>query len=93
MLAKMLHFQCLQRRALCSATTTAINDLLLQIMVSYMATMCTIPYHKKHIGEVDERWQALDTALVNLNPSIRFTNAKFFESKLPRRLLYRSQVY
>ncbi|KAL2037318.1 hypothetical protein N7G274_010007 [Stereocaulon virgatum] len=45
-----------------------------------------------HIGEIDERWQALDIALVKLNPSVRFTNAKYFESKVPRRLLYRSQI-
>ncbi|KAL9099006.1 MAG: hypothetical protein Q9163_005432 [Psora crenata] len=45
-----------------------------------------------HIGEIDERWQALDIALVKLNPSVRFTNANYFESKVPRLLLYRSQV-
>ena len=45
-----------------------------------------------HIGEIDERWQALDIALVKLDPSVRFTNANYFESKAPKRLLYRSQV-
>lgn len=45
-----------------------------------------------HIGEIDERYQALDIALVKLNPSVKFTNANYFESKVPRRLLYRSQV-
>ncbi|KAL8918001.1 MAG: hypothetical protein Q9172_005592 [Xanthocarpia lactea] len=45
-----------------------------------------------HIGEIDERWQALDIALVKLNPSVRFTNTNYFESKVPRRLLYRSQI-
>ena len=47
---------------------------------------------RTHIGEIDERWQALDIALVKLNPSVRFTNANYFESNEPRRLLYRSQV-
>ncbi|KAI4212427.1 MAG: hypothetical protein LQ351_004859 [Letrouitia transgressa] len=46
----------------------------------------------KHIGEINERWHALDIALVTLNPSVRFTNANYFESKVPRRLLYRGQV-
>ncbi|KAL8859232.1 MAG: hypothetical protein Q9178_004170 [Gyalolechia marmorata] len=44
------------------------------------------------IGEIDERYQALDIALVKLNPSVKFTNTNYFESKAPRHLLYRSQI-
>ncbi|MCJ1427481.1 hypothetical protein MMC29_005384, partial [Sticta canariensis] len=39
------------------------------------------------IGVVRERYDAEDVGLVELNPSIRFTNRKYFEATPPRRLL------
>lgn len=44
------------------------------------------------IGEIDERWQALDIALVKLNPLISFTNQMYFEAKVPRRLLRSNEI-
>lgn len=44
------------------------------------------------IGEIDERWEALDIALVRLNPSISFTNQMYFEAKVPRRLLRSNEI-
>lgn len=44
------------------------------------------------IGEIDERWKALDIALVKLNASIPFTNQKCFEAKAPRRLLRSDEI-
>ena len=44
------------------------------------------------IGEIEERWEALDVALVKLNPSISFTNQMYFESKVPRRLLRSNEI-
>ena len=40
-----------------------------------------------HIGEIDERFEHLDIALVKLHPSVNFTNKTYFEVKAPRRLL------
>ena len=39
------------------------------------------------IGEIAERFDSLDIALVKLDPSINFTNALYFEAKRPRRFL------
>lgn len=44
------------------------------------------------IGEIDERWEHLDIALVKLNPSINFTNKTYFEAKAPRRLLSSHEI-
>ncbi|MCJ1483397.1 hypothetical protein MMC06_003564 [Schaereria dolodes] len=48
-------------------------------------------YHPDHngnvIGGVRERAQAMDIALVELNPSVAFSNSKYFQAKPPRRLL------
>lgn len=44
------------------------------------------------IGEIEERWEALDIALVKLNPSIPFTNQMYFEAKVPRRLLRSNEI-
>ena len=44
------------------------------------------------IGEIVERWEALDIALVRLNPSVRFDNNTYFESKIPRRLLRSAEI-
>jgi hypothetical protein len=45
-----------------------------------------------HIGEIDERFEHLDIALVKLNPSIKFTNTTYFEAKGPRRLLRSREI-
>ena len=42
------------------------------------------------IGEITEGWLAQDTALVNLDPSVSFSNNSYFEAQLPKQLL-RSQ--
>ena len=39
------------------------------------------------IGNIRERYDAQDIALVELNPSIRFTNSSYFDAIPPRRLL------
>ncbi|KAI9677216.1 MAG: hypothetical protein M1829_002790 [Trizodia sp. TS-e1964] len=39
------------------------------------------------IGEVVERWLALDTGLVKLDPSINFRNDDYFEASSPKRLM------
>ena len=39
------------------------------------------------IGRINERWESLDIALVDLNPSVHFTNDNHFGTKRPRRLL------
>lgn len=44
------------------------------------------------IGEIDERWEHLDIALVKLNPSVKFTNSTYFEAKVPRRLLRAHEI-
>ena len=53
-------------------------------------------YHPSHtgrrIGEIDERWEALDIALVKLDPSITFSNQLYFEAKPPKKLLRSSQT-
>ncbi|MCJ1484217.1 hypothetical protein MMC06_004385 [Schaereria dolodes] len=53
-------------------------------------------YHPFHtgcrIGEIDERWEALNIALVKLDHSIAFSNQPYFEAKPPKRLLRQSQV-
>ncbi len=53
-------------------------------------------FHPAHsgtqIGEIDERWKALDIALVKLNPSISFTNNMYFEANVPRRLLRSNEI-
>ena len=46
----------------------------------------------RHIGEIDERFEHLDIALVKLNPSVKFTNATYFEAKRPRRLLRSQEI-
>jgi hypothetical protein len=46
----------------------------------------------RHIGEIDERFDYLDIALVKLNPAIKFTNATYFEAKRPRRLLRSQEI-
>jgi len=40
-----------------------------------------------HIGEITERFEALDVAIVQLYPSISFSNLQYFEAEAPRRLL------
>ena len=40
-----------------------------------------------HIGEISERFEALDVALVQLYPSISFSNLQYFEVEALRRLL------
>jgi hypothetical protein len=44
------------------------------------------------IGVIDERWDALDIALVKLDPSAKFTNDTYFEAKRPRRLLRSQEI-
>ena len=44
------------------------------------------------IGVIDERWDALDIALVKLHPPARFTNNTYFEAKRPRRLLRSQEI-
>ncbi|EGD92123.1 hypothetical protein H112_00410 [Trichophyton rubrum D6] len=44
------------------------------------------------IGQISERFTALDVALVKLHPSTSFTNNKYFESQQPKRLLRSSEV-
>ena len=44
------------------------------------------------IGEIDERWEHLDIALVRLYPSVQFTNSTYFEAKVPRRLLRAHEI-
>ena len=44
------------------------------------------------IGEVSERWEHLDIALVKLNPSVNFNNSTYFESKVPKRLLRSHEI-
>lgn len=44
------------------------------------------------IGEITERFEALDIALVQLYPSISFSNLQYFEAKAPRRLLRSNAV-
>lgn len=43
-------------------------------------------------GEIEECWEALDIALVKLNPSISFTNQMYFEAKVPRRLSRSNEI-
>ncbi|MCJ1257534.1 hypothetical protein MMC24_005360 [Lignoscripta atroalba] len=45
----------------------------------------------KLIGTVRERYDAQDMALVELNPAIQFTNHRYFEANIPRRLLTRAE--
>ena len=44
------------------------------------------------IGEITERWEHLDIALAELNPSIHFTNNTYFEARVPRRLLRSQEI-
>jgi hypothetical protein len=48
-------------------------------------------FHPTHtgrrIGEIDERWEAQDVALVRLDPSINFSNAAYFDAVPPKRLM------
>ena len=44
------------------------------------------------IGEINERWEHLDIALVKLNPSVKFNNSTYFESKVPKRLLRSHEI-
>jgi hypothetical protein len=46
----------------------------------------------RRIGEIDERWQSLDIALIKLDPSITFRNQDYFEAKQPRHLLRYSEI-
>ena len=43
------------------------------------------------IGEIKERWVAQDVAMVELRPSIEFSNREYFNATPPRRLLRLSQ--
>jgi hypothetical protein len=45
-----------------------------------------------HIGEINERFDYLDIALVKLYPSIKFTNATYCDAKRPRRLLRSQEI-
>jgi len=45
-----------------------------------------------HIGEITERFEALDVALVQLYPSVSFNNLQYFEAEKPRRLLRSNAV-
>ena len=53
-------------------------------------------FHPTHndtqIGDIVERFPHLDVALVELNPSITFTNSTYFEAKKPRRLLRSHEI-
>lgn len=44
------------------------------------------------IGVIKERYDVQDIALVDLNPSIRFTNRNYFDATPPRRLLTREDT-
>lgn len=44
------------------------------------------------IGEIDERWEALDVALVKLNPAISYTNQMCFEAKGKKERIDRSRL-
>ncbi|MCJ1435138.1 hypothetical protein MMC27_004508 [Xylographa pallens] len=44
------------------------------------------------IGDIYERWQAQDVAMVKLRPSIQFSNGDYFQATTPRRLLKLSQT-
>ncbi|KAJ9259481.1 hypothetical protein DTO207G8_1044 [Paecilomyces variotii] len=44
------------------------------------------------IGQVTERFEALDIALVKLFPSITFTNSEYFQANIPKRLLRSNEV-
>lgn len=44
------------------------------------------------IGVIKERYDAQDIALVDLHPSIRFTNSSYFDAIPPRRLLTREDT-
>ena len=44
------------------------------------------------IGQITERFEALDIALVKLFPSTNFTNANYFQAQPPKRLLHSNQV-
>ena len=48
-------------------------------------------YHPSHagrrIGEIGERFEALDIALIKLDPYISFSNRNYFEAFPPKRLL------
>ena len=46
----------------------------------------------RHIGEIDERWEALDIALVKLNPKVHFSNITYFEANGPTRLLRSQEI-
>lgn len=44
------------------------------------------------IGQITQRFEALDIALVQLHPSTSFTNAEYFETQPPKRLLRSNEV-
>ncbi|WEW59245.1 hypothetical protein PRK78_004714 [Emydomyces testavorans] len=44
------------------------------------------------IGQVVERWQAQDVAMVALTPAVCFTNSEYFQATAPQRLLRSNQV-
>ncbi|KAE8349273.1 hypothetical protein BDV28DRAFT_152044 [Aspergillus coremiiformis] len=44
------------------------------------------------VGEITERFEHLDVALVKLFPSLTFTNTKNFQAQIPNRLLRSSQT-
>ncbi|EFR03719.1 hypothetical protein MGYG_06716 [Nannizzia gypsea CBS 118893] len=44
------------------------------------------------IGQITERFMALDVALVQLHPSTSFTNDEYFESQPPKRLVRSNEV-
>ena len=48
--------------------------------------------HGTQIGEIEERWEHHDIALMRLNPSIRYTNGKYFEANTPKRLLRSNEI-
>ncbi|MCJ1240729.1 hypothetical protein MMC14_008733 [Varicellaria rhodocarpa] len=50
-------------------------------------------HHGTRIGEIDNRWEHLDVALVKLNPSVIFTNTSYTEAKVPRHLLRSCEIH
>ena len=47
---------------------------------------------RTQIGEIDKRWLSLDIALVDLNPSVNFSNSHYFEADPPKRLLRSREI-
>jgi hypothetical protein len=44
------------------------------------------------IGEIDERWNGLDIALIRPDSSVQFSNEEYFGANPPKRLLHNSQA-